>query len=1175
MNAVTSGKEIAPAVSADYKVVEMESYAPSHGEWTGAQTQLIRNELLPSRRIPGHISVTILDFDNTRWSKDTLFPFLVEMARRQHDGIVVILVNTENNQQIFDISSDRLEAKIRAASSKLKSLLVISKSRAQFLGLSPEENRVADDLVNNIHGVEVSSLSKNVWFFADRNEHLIQKSAPNAFPTLKIKLSDTRGALCKHYVDTINRLIEDNSKLIFYTGKFLLPSNVYVESYFRINRLLTYGDYQKRIVRAFLYKIMENAADRPDVILTISSDMEGIGSLLVNELRTATGHEVNHIHIPDARAENDNARVFTTFLRNQKVIVVASVIGTGKSLEAILKLSSIESFRVSVLSILCLIDGRSASDNKTETNYSDQLTYEAFGQTYPFFSIRRHPLRFYSNRPNNWRVEDIVRINPETNAPEPDLAEPSVEPMWTHIDDFFLNNVVRNSQALKLGHFERNDRHYIYYFDILKIAMTTGSKIGERIHKDIDDYCRRDEGDKGSAISLVVYDEKSRGAKTLAKSVAAKFPGSQPTSTKLFQSQSPRFDEVKNSDVVIIENAVASGSHLQSLIDLISTGEPRRMFVYMVLQRRETDAVRFLQRIDKYRGIDIRIRCFAELEIPQFTVLDCPVCVRIRETNELVEFSSGISLDSLLALESEETELRSIGLDEEIPDFYQDHEKVIRQTILRRQIGHAKTNLQSRYPLNEILKNVIEDRSAAIDLVSVISRELSVLTKYKEVFFSGFVQKLESACVYLLSQRLSSNEVSGCLRVLSRLSPDGLLNHLVPIFKSISIRPENIQTLFVEMLRAMRSGLISIERFAVPLDLCQQALEKDPSFRRLPVKHVAQIGSIFRHLRSLSTGRLSDDLTHGAESWRAVGKMWEWFGEQEGRVHPKLIQDFPNIIGIFSVDGFRRAYGEYYDGPGNFRESMHQVIGVLDLFAKSLRTRVKDRLSYFLAQGEASFRFDFRKLDESLTLLAILDSQGRLTEDLFNLHFYQEPTVNNAIQRLRQHVFDENASLSLRQVLIGKFTSLQPAVEKTISTFEPQLDEAKIKIMLDVHRATAFIPEEVFSDIVDGLMRNILKHAFPHEFSRDRGEKLVRILVRQHTGEIRLEVFDSGKGFDIEAKHGDDDHVGGIRRTQLLLDLFGGSIEVAEPGKEEADQGFTTVVRISLLSKEKVLWPTN
>ena len=130
--------------------------------------------------------------------------------------------------------------------------------------------------------------------------------------------------------------------------------------------------------------------------------------------------------------------------------------------------------------------------------------------------------------------------------------------------------------------------------------------------------------------------------------------------------------------------------------------------------------------------------------------------------------------------------------------------------------------------------------------------------------------------------------------------------------------------------------------------------------------------------------------------------------------------------------------------------------------------------------------------------------------------------------------------------------------------WEHRLAESGVQISYTGEASDAFGPESVVSDVIDGLLQNIYRHAFDSSHST----KDARINLRYEVGTVVIETSDNGKGvltLDTSAKPN-----GGIQRSKRLLAPYMGELNIW-PAEEARNQGLSTVVEIRLFSKEKVL----
>jgi hypothetical protein len=1147
------------------KVIEIRNYSSANNQWTTASLENVIKDLLRPQHESRQQTVNVLDFAGTKWDKDALFPLLLRFAEQQHAGVLIVALNIVHDSQIFEIASEILAEKIEANSLKLRPILVIKPVGFDLLGLPQTGRRVVQRFFSEQSDEVISEVE--VEEFCSRYDHLFAYDHQTHRPIVRISLAEVNQSLTNSYRELIGSLALDESNGVFFQGKFLLPSNCYVDGYFRVTTLLAYESASRQLEHVFTESLTRRGAPI-DAILTISSDVRELGYQASQRLSHFYSTTVQHLHLNDARNRDSNAGILFTRLRGKTISILTSVIGTGRSLTSVLTLCEVPGYDISVFEILSIIDSRdstAASEEDRELNVNE---FECNGHKYPLSAVLRHPLHFYFAKPLSWRVEDIRRIDPESNAPTPDAPQAAVRPLWKPVDGFFFDNLMRNARALNVGHYRRRHRHYVHFIDMLRLANHFGPDIATTIKKDVHAICGVSA--MGAAnVTHVLFDAESRGALIAAGYIASQFQ-STPISMQQLRKERPEVQKsIENSDIVIYESAVSSGVHLQRLIDSVSDLKPRRIFAYTILQRRESDAVRFYQKIDSYAGIELRIRYFVEIEIPPYTVWDCPICNRLEELRELSVYCEDALLRDFISDELEALAIEDIHHDTAVKQPGRaETTEIVRQAILRRKLGASKTDHIPRYPLTELIENHSEQPDEALRLLEVMAKEISVLETYSELFYPSFKRHIVEACISFLEDPndLGNRERSAII-ILRAISPEFFVNDLVPIFRGVSHDRSLTFYLFVELLILIMKGG-NVEKIREALALCQQSLEEDEHFVSLPVEDIAVLEHLLNYVRrKLRIQLYRDQIEKGFEPLATIPALWSAFVERPGRVHPKLVQDFPKVIGIYSVEKFNDAFSNYI-GLGNFSDLMDKAIPLFERFTDCLRPQTKTQLTYFLSNGEGTFSGDYELLDDSLTTLSTLRSQGRLTPEEFAKVFFNNSLVNSAIQRLRVYAFQEKTSI-IRRVLTEKFADTHTAIRKCLRDWDGRFAAARIHWEYFDRQCHAFIPEDVLVGVIDGCLQNIVDYAF----TPDSKTRKVKIAADQQVGELIITICDSGRGItedDINRRPN-----GGLRRSKTLLALYGASLQTTDATPDLSFEGFVTVIQIKLLTKEKVIWSDN
>jgi hypothetical protein len=1163
-----------------YIVLELSKFASQNNNWTEVNSHALLEALPKATHLTREITTLILDFANVSFEKDLLFPLLIKLAELQQRGINIICMYPRKDPQLLNVASNELAEAIQKHAPKLKPFLLVMPGGFDVLGLSTKDSQTLNNCFQPPSPVDSTMNSRTFQDFAYRHQHLFDFLGGKNKLILKTDIMQVRRTLANHYKESLVQVIKDKSNGVFYKGHFVLPSHVYVEGYFRINTILTFEDLRRRIIY-FTSEFMNEFPEKPDYIVTICDEVKALGLELVKQLEADYKIHIEHLHIDNPKQSDLNAGLFLVRLLSKKVVILNSVIGTAETLNAILDICQEPTYKIQVLGIFSIIDARPIDRNSRLIAKQPSQPIEYNKQTYTFGSILRHPLKFYYERPARWRREDVIRIDPSINAPNLEKPSPATEPLWESVDDIFLSKIVKRSGALYIGHYTRRDRHYIYFFDMARIAQNVGEEIAERIERDvkaltIDRVLETDDTitspiESNHNIACIIYDGNSRGAQSVSEHIASLFVGPHPKAYSIqeFKDALPFIkDSVKNKDIIIFSNGVFRGHHIQRLIDDVSTSQPNHLFVYIGIHRRESDSVPFYQKVEAYAGaeaIGVRIRYFVEIEIPVFTEWDCPSCNRLKELNEISDLCQSTPLRTYIEEERINLNRRSItGLEDIDPQSSKEMEELVHQTLLRWHLGLAKTNIPSRYILSDVIQAHEQSPDDTLRLFEVMAREIGFLKSYKELFYPAFCDHLKTACLDLLDKCQDDLQRERfALIILRHIAPDALINNLVNIFKGVSRSTNLTSYLFIELLILTKSQVIDIERIAAALELCQQTLEWDEKFVSSSVEDVTRLQYLLHYVRrelriEEVRRKVSDNPLENV-----VAKLYNAFVHTPKGVHPKLLTYFSYLTAIHSAESFEQLYTAYYAGDCNVANIIEEILPALEVFSSCLQPATKDYLNYFLSKGRGRFADDWKIFDDSFRSMATLMNQGRLTDaDVESLFFYNAE-VNTAIDRLTQFVFAEDTSL-IREVLIKKFTKLSDLIEGLSIRWKERFEDQGIEAQYKSRNGEVFIPKFLVEDVLDSLLQNIYEHAF----ETDTPRRIMKISVEREIGHILINVCDTGRGLtEMNLENRQD---GGIRRARRLITPYKGSIQIKDIQQGEFD-GFTTVVEIKLLSKEMIL----
>ncbi|HEX9929493.1 MAG TPA: hypothetical protein VGB02_13225 [Pyrinomonadaceae bacterium] len=1146
-----------------FRFLEIKSYLKEVTEWSKDLTDLLINDLLPRTTEGDGLSITIVDFAGTNWTKDELFPLLSDLAQTQHDDRTIVIINSEE-LAIFNLASEILKDKIKENPLKFRPIPTIRNGQIELLGLIKDDEVFLDSLSRG------QPNSKYFDFFRRRNEHVYHVDQENESVSLRFSVDQIEKEVEKEYkkavknhclqniveMEHLEKEEEISEKAILFRGKFLTPSNFYSESYFRIAPLLADKLIFNKIFYIF-FRFLQRLNDIPDFIVTTSKEFNDFGDLLAKQLSIFSNKPIKHIHLRDAYDENSTSALLVG-LRGKSLAILSSVIGSGSTINTLIDISETTS-KTNTLGILSIIDARLLKDSKGVEK--DPQFIKHGSKKIQVFSIFQNSIEFQTSRPSVWRIEEIVRVDPATNTPERRI-ESAKKPFWDDVEKHFLEEIIAKARAIAIGHFVRRTKHYIYFFDMVRITKIFGTDLANRIRKDVDDFLRIPFGGI-PPIGCVVFDPKSRGAKNMAELIAKELNTVTISSEDIeFHLQNPQ-KKISNNNVVIYSSATSSGTHLKRLIDSVSKFKPSNVLAYSIVHRKESDDIDFLQKIDAYNGCILRVRSFAALEIPTYHKLNCPICYRISELTSLKELYRYKMLDE--AIDQEIKELEEIEISEidelEEPKLENLYE-MIAHVISRRKLGASKTGFHIRKKeITDVITNR-NDPSAAKRLIYIMAKEISFISSYSEIFYKGFRESLGKYCIEILkSSEDDTQSASSALVLLRNLTPDFFIENIPLIFKYVGSNHTLLIQFAIEFLLLSKTIKVDHPQLMHTLDLCQIALQEESVFQRLPVDDIFQIQRLLLFLTGSIKNKEQQSKAASTDThWSSFYHLWKNFVGENERVHPRLAQGIFEITGITDVALFERGF-KLFSGEDGFSSLLDSLIDCFRNIRDFLRDKSARRLSYFLNEDTDSFSSDIRVLEERISFLGTLKAQGRL-DDIIIKRALRDTITLEACQRL-QNAFVNNNPVS--QVLGSKFTKLSPVLNDVFNSWKAEFEKKGIIFETNIVEATVFVPEEVLREVLDNLLKNVYQYAFDGSTS----EQKAIAEVKQNIGNIEIIIKDNGKGITSDEVLRRENR--GISHSQKLLSHYDGSLNLKSP---DLNEEFPTQFLLILKTKEEFFYET-
>jgi hypothetical protein len=386
-------------------------------------------------------------------------------------------------------------------------------------------------------------------------------------------------------------------------GLFLIQSRYYTESFFEISKLLA------------------NETMRSTALLWLKSHIETISpaTIIVN---TPIFEELLKEAMPDwvARhslflAKPDN--IMSTALyamsasKGGRILFLIDVLCTGESL--LIPLLEILSGSAE-LGILALVDARESAHSYITIQKEERSVDTRI------LCCLREPVQILTDRPANVNVKDVYVVDPITHSPTKyPLPESS------GLDTSTLLERAAKAGALGIGHYEKADKHYLYYLSLRDVFMEIENELREWLEGEAGELLTTPQ-EKHATTRVYCLDEGT-ALFTALEYVTRKHFATSPlliTKEKLFAP--PIIKDPVADSVWFVLPAMASGTTLAHCLEYAVAIGAKKLRVSIVAARVEPGRLLFFQNIRRYHDIDVRIRFMFDLPLVAYGERQCPAC---------------------------------------------------------------------------------------------------------------------------------------------------------------------------------------------------------------------------------------------------------------------------------------------------------------------------------------------------------------------------------------------------------------------------------------------------------------------------------------------------------------------------------------------------------------------
>jgi len=852
--------------------------------------------------------------------------------------------------------------------------------------------------------------------------------------------------------DRINksRSLEINKEIdkTFRNNKVLLPypSRVYIDGYYEISefigKAINYIKIQKIICEAIKdWKV--------SFIIATTPLLEKVGTEIADSL---------NINPDDVVTVKPNApNVSIAYQANVKstdsdVLIISDVIVTGKSI------SKLAAMLNKPCIIFTIIDGR----HDKETHIPNIANV---------FSMKDVPIKAWVEKPASWRYDQISLVDPVSHKLI--KANKSVDEAILKAD-LSLNELVTKINAVQSGHYSHQQICYKYFFNITTIRKAYNNEIIEIIRKDIEEVCEKKisigHNNAKGMVTDFCYPQGNKAAEYLTNDLQTYFGGNisflpRVTTSKgsVYSTPSPALNQI--SDIAIfIDAAATTGNTIRYAMEWASEIGSDLILIYIIINRMPADLSHFLESIDRYRGVEVKIRSLLSQYLPAYNTLECPLCNRFKKIDTMSKRLKLKHCSDIFSRVMKDYIKVPIKVAREVEAKLSSHESnvLLSQVSLRSMIEGAvlAPTAISDHEFHEQLDFCSGNKILKHAIIFALEREVEFLTndeKYKQILNADVldqIMKLTLAVVFDESE--CDNVKIKAMWVATAIDHAGFVSK-ISTSKIVNMSDRQIENMLtIIMVNYENAGIESscnalesiIGNMYDRSDLLVGALrEANIYLRFIPSYNDAGVGT---YIEALDT-------------------LWSLF-QETGLSHSSIRTKFDDALRIVSTDDIVRCINQYYLGDSGFYNIVKNKLLPAKNRVFSAWPQEMISSSMYIKQ---QFFDDITDLDIRLMLLYREEMQKTLSD----AKFYEDmATIDEISKRLLKHVFSTDES-ELKQFLVAAKTNINEAANKCIEKLgnSGNLNENHIRNELD-HQVVD-IPGQVVTDMFQTILDNAIKYS--------------------------------------------------------------------------------------------------
>lgn len=501
------------------------------------------------------------------------------------------------------------------------------------------------------------------------------------------------------------------------------PSEYFVKGFFNLSLILNDADF----CSDFVDILMRDISDKNiKAIVTTSIRLLKLGKMFAEKIRFPQ----ENVYFQSSKKAPASILINIGKLKNGNVLILADVVVSGstvKRIEKNLRQIKKETATVSIV-----------SDKKL----SDVL------------SIIEHDFEVHQKKPSDWVYNEIKLIN---SASHQLLDIPKAEDTQSYVTESVLEQWAEKDNAIAIGHFSNNETCYLAFFDTYLIEEKYGEEIFEHIRIDLEELRK-----KGKKKKLTFgFPANNKAAESICKKLASYLGGNLEympkekgnIGRKKHQHNSTNSDEI----LVFVDTASSTTKTLRHAMEWASSTQKGMLQAYIVLNRASFNDFSFMQGIDVFKKVEVRMDSWVRIEIPAYEHIRCPACLRKTLIEKQLKSPLPMNCKNILHMEAEALSLipiqeaRGAALGKA-----QNHIKGFGKALYFRHLLELSTNEETMTyaPIIQTLIGEIEkSREGIRELINVMFLEISVIIseqKYLKIWNDELREQLVNSCINVI-----------------------------------------------------------------------------------------------------------------------------------------------------------------------------------------------------------------------------------------------------------------------------------------------------------------------------------------------------------------------------------------------------------------------------------------